>query len=225
MLDSDATSAMPLQKPPPPPKEPFYMVVDEQVRDWWENCLGKPPIPRGWVIPILSNLQGHPEAPRLWHKHIDGILIPTITHTTHEACLYYKHHSTLGLILLLRQVDDFIIGAKTMELSLIIKQQIQDNKVNLLSELGIIKCFIGLDIEYTSHYIKISAQTYINKIVEHHGWQLEKLPIYHSPCATTPHIKLHSNYPMAQKMSKKSVNLKPKWDSAIARPLENSSSP
>jgi hypothetical protein len=32
----------------------------------------------------------------------------------------------------------------------------------------------GLDIEQTRHYIKISAQTYINKIVKHHGWQLEK---------------------------------------------------
>ena len=59
----------------PAPKEPLYMVVDDQVRDWWENCLGKPPIPQGWVIPILKNLQGHPEAPRLWHKHINGILI------------------------------------------------------------------------------------------------------------------------------------------------------
>jgi hypothetical protein len=152
------------------------MVVDEQFRDWWENCLGKPPIPRGWVIPILRNLQGHPEAPRLWHKHIDGILIAKMgfTHTTHEPCLYYKHHATLGLILLLQQVDDFIIGAKTMELCLDIKQQIQDSMVNVLNELGVIKRFNGLDIEQTRHYIKISAQTYINKIVEHHGWQLEK---------------------------------------------------
>jgi hypothetical protein len=160
----------------PAPKEPFYMAVDEQFRDWWENCLGKPPIPRGWVIAILRNLQGHPEAPRLWHKHIDGILIAKMgfTHTMHEPCLYNKHHATLGLILLLRQVDDFIIGAKTMELCLDIKQQIQDNMVNVLNELGVIKRFNGLDIEQTRPYIKISTQTYINKIVEHHRWQLEK---------------------------------------------------
>jgi hypothetical protein len=49
------------------------------------------------------------------------------THTKHEPCLYYKHHHTLGLILLLQQVNDFIIGTKTMELCLTIKQQIQDN--------------------------------------------------------------------------------------------------
>jgi hypothetical protein len=113
----------------PTPKEPFYMVVDEQFRDWWENCLGKSPIPQGWVIPILKNLQGHPKAPRLWHTHIDGILITKMgfQHTTHEVCLYFKHHYIHGLILVLRQVDDFIIGAKTMQLCLKIKQQIQDN--------------------------------------------------------------------------------------------------
>jgi predicted transcriptional regulator len=96
------------------------------------------------------------------------------THTTHEPCLYYKHHVTLGLLLLLQQGDDFIIGAKTMELCLDIKQQIQDNMVKVLNELGVIKRFNGLDIEQTGQFIKISAQTYINKIVEHHGWQLEK---------------------------------------------------
>jgi hypothetical protein len=158
------------------PKEPFYMVVDEQFRGWWKNCLSNPPISRGWVIPILRNLQGHPEAPQLWHKHINGILIAKMgfTHTTHEPCLYFRHHATLGLILLLRQVDDFIIGAKTMELYLQIKQQIQDNVVNELNKLGVIKRFNGLDIQQTGHYIKILAQTYTNKIVEHHGWQHEK---------------------------------------------------
>jgi hypothetical protein len=26
----------------PPPKDPFYIVVDDQFRDRWENCLGNP---------------------------------------------------------------------------------------------------------------------------------------------------------------------------------------
>ncbi len=95
-------------------------------------------------------------------------------------CLYFKHHDIHGLILVLRQVDDFIIGAKTMQLCLDIKQQIQDNMVNPLNELGVIKRFNGLDIQQTRHYVKISCQTYIDKIVEHHEWQQEhtaNLPI------------------------------------------------
>jgi hypothetical protein len=159
----------------PPPNKPFYMVADAQFCDWWENCLGNPPLPRGYVIPILRNLQGHPEAPRLWHKHINGILLTKMgfQHTTHKPCLYFKHHETHGLLIVLRQVDDFIIGAKSMDLCLEIKQQIQDNMVNLLNQLGIIKRFNGLDIQQTRDYIKISYPTYIDKIVEHHGWQNE----------------------------------------------------
>jgi predicted transcriptional regulator len=67
-----------------------------------------------------------------------------------------------------------------MQLCLDIKQQIQDNMVNPLNELGVIKRFNGLDIQQTRHYFKISCQTYIDKIVEHHEWQQEhtaNLPI------------------------------------------------
>jgi hypothetical protein len=58
----------------PPPTQPFYMFIDDQFRDWWENCLGRDPIPRGHVLKVNKALQGHPEAPRLWHKHIDKIM-------------------------------------------------------------------------------------------------------------------------------------------------------
>ena len=90
------------------------MEVDDQFNDWWVNCLHNDPIPPGWVIPILRNLQGHPEAPRLWHKHINCILVEDLgfDHSTHEPCLYFKHHPDHGLILILRQVDDFLIVLK-----------------------------------------------------------------------------------------------------------------
>jgi hypothetical protein len=67
-----------------------------------------------------------------------------------------------------------------MQLRLDIKQQIQDNMVNPLNELGVIKRFNGLDIQQTRRYVKISCQTYIGKTVEHHEWQQEhtaNLPI------------------------------------------------
>jgi hypothetical protein len=88
----------------PPPSIPFFMEVDAQFLDRWVNCLSNNPIPMGWVIPILRNLQGHPEAPRLWHKHINNILVNDLgfNHMTHEPCLYFKHHPKHGLIHLLR---------------------------------------------------------------------------------------------------------------------------
>lgn len=160
----------------PPPKIPFFMEVDEQFLDWWVNSLGNDPIPIGWVIPILRNLQGHPEAPRLWHKHINGILVNDLgfDHTTHEPCLYFKHHPDHGLILILRQVDDFLISAKTQAIAEEVRQQIQSKMTNELNDLGIIKRFNGMDIQQTRHFININCHTYIDKIISHHGWQNEK---------------------------------------------------
>jgi hypothetical protein len=76
----------------PLPKDPNYMQVHAQFQEWWTQCLGHPPIPDGYVIPILKNLQGHPEGPCLWDTHIRGIICSNLGFdtTTHEQCFYYK---------------------------------------------------------------------------------------------------------------------------------------
>ncbi len=178
----------------PPPKEPFYMKVDDQFRDWWVNCMKRPPIPEGYVIPIQRALQGHPESPRLWHQHIHNILTKDegFECCTHEPCLYYKRDDkepiTLdddhevyikktengGFVLILRQVDDFAISGSTHEECNKVRQAIQKQMANELHDLGIIKRFNGLDIHQTRDYVKISCELYIDKIVSHHGWENEK---------------------------------------------------
>ena len=160
----------------PGPKEPFYMEVDAPFLDWWVNYLGQEPIPLGWVIPIHKNLQGHPEAPRLWHKHINNILIDKLgfDHCTHESCLYFKTTTEHGLVLLLRQVDDFLIGTKTEDIARAVQANIQLHMTNELHDLGIIKRFNGMDVQQTRDYNKISCHTYIDKVIEHHRWQDEK---------------------------------------------------
>jgi hypothetical protein len=72
-----------------PPSKPFSMQVDDQFRKWWTNHLGRQQIPKGYIMPILQNLQGHPEAPQLWHKHVNDILVNKLKfdHMTHEPCL------------------------------------------------------------------------------------------------------------------------------------------
>jgi hypothetical protein len=70
------------------------MEADKQFRNWWTDRMGRPSIPKGFVIPIQKALQGHPEAPRLWHQHIHNILIKEegFKCCTHEPCLYFKRH-------------------------------------------------------------------------------------------------------------------------------------
>jgi hypothetical protein len=95
----------------PPPKQGFYVRPDRAFNEWWVNHKKRPPIPDGHVIPVLLAMQGHPESPRLWEKHVDQILRELgLTPTVHKPCLY---SGTINgnRIIFKRQVDDFAIAA------------------------------------------------------------------------------------------------------------------
>ena len=108
------------------------MQVDAAFRDWWVNCLGSDPVPPDYVIPIQHNLQGHPKGPHIWHKHIDKILKEDLdfTTTTHEPCLYFKRDQDNNLIILLPQVDDFIIATKDVKTCTDFHNQLQSHMKN-----------------------------------------------------------------------------------------------
>ena len=60
----------------PPPKDPLFVIVDQQYRDWHADRFpNEPPIPIGHVLPVQGALQGHPESPRLWAQLIDKIIL------------------------------------------------------------------------------------------------------------------------------------------------------
>jgi hypothetical protein len=92
----------------PAPKAPLYLYIDDAFRDWWTHHLGKPPISANCnVVRVHNAIQGHPESPRLWEKHIDKILRQLgLTPTTHEPCLYSGIFNG-AKVLFVCQVDDF----------------------------------------------------------------------------------------------------------------------
>jgi hypothetical protein len=56
----------------PPPKQCFYIRPDRAFLEWWASKTdGRKPIPPGYVIPVMSAMQGHPESPRLWERLIN----------------------------------------------------------------------------------------------------------------------------------------------------------
>jgi hypothetical protein len=159
----------------PPTTEPFYMRIDDQFREWWTEHLGRPPIPHGHVLPVNHALQGHPEAPRLWEKHIHGILVNDLkfTPTTHEKCLYSRrpHDAPEELQMILRQVDDFSVSAAKQTTCQEIIKLIGSHLTVPLNDLGIIRKFNGVNIQQTRWFVKISCEDYILKILMHHQWQ------------------------------------------------------
>jgi hypothetical protein len=151
----------------PPPKQGFYIRPDKAFIDWWASK-GRPPIPPGYVIPVLKAMQGHPESPRLWERHIDKIIRQIgFTPTIHEPCLYS------GIIqgqrvLFMRQVDDFAVAAPSETIANIVFDMIDDKLTFAMKRMGLVTLFNGLDIQQTADYIKISCTTYIDKIMPKH---------------------------------------------------------
>ena len=168
----------------PPPKQGFYIRPDAAFHAWWTIHKGRPPIPPNHVIPILSAMQGHPEAPRLWEKHADKILRSIgLTPTTHEPCLYS------GLvdgqrILLLRQVDDFAVAVPSEQAASHVFDLIDEQLTIPLKRLGLVTLFNGLDITQSRHYIKISCKSYIERICDKYLEQW--INKHHLPNRPTP---------------------------------------
>ena len=152
----------------PPPKQGYYIRPDKAFHHWWVHHKKRPPIPQGHVIPVLRAMQGHPEAPRLWEKYADALLRDLgLTPTTHEPCLYS------GIIagervLFKRQVDDFEAAVPNEKIANILFDMIDDRITYPLKRMGLVTLFNGIDVKQTRDWIKISVETYIDRIMVKH---------------------------------------------------------
>ena len=149
----------------PPPKAPLYLKIDAAFRNWWHHKTNE------WINPdsyvrVNHAIQGHPESPRLWNIHIDGILAKMgYTPTTHEPCIYVKHTPTESLYLL-RQVDDFAFACDDVKTATLFWDELDTYlKAPLKREKGRITRHNGIDILQSEDGIKIYAETYLNKIL------------------------------------------------------------
>lgn len=160
----------------PPPVQPLYMYIDDAYREWWTVHLGNPPIqPHLTVVQVQNAIQGHPESPRLWEKHIDRILRELgFKPTRHEPCLY---RATINgdMVLFLRQVDDFAIAAVDANTVERLLQQINEQLRMPMKNLGVITRFNGIDIEQTQSYVKLHCAKYLTTMLQKHGWLVPSL--------------------------------------------------
>jgi hypothetical protein len=196
----------------PPPKEPLYMYIDAAFREWWTDHLGRPPIPEDCtVIKVNNAIQGHPEAPRLWEKHIDKILREIgLQPTTHEPCLYSGTNNAHRIIFL-RQVDDFAVASHTKAITEALISEINSKMRIDLKALGLIDRFNGIDIHQTWHYVKITCEKYLYKMLKQHNW-------LDLPNASTP-LPAESSYitmleqalPPATEDDKQALKLRMGW--------------
>jgi hypothetical protein len=153
----------------PAPKAPLFLYIDDTFREWWVRHLGKEPIPPECnAVRVHNAIQGHPELPRLWEKHIDKILQELgLRPTTHEPCLYSSEINGQR-ILFLRQVDDFAVASSQRCYAEQLIDSINNKLQIQVKHLGIIDRFNGMDIYQTRHYVKITCTKYLQKVVKNH---------------------------------------------------------
>eukprot|EP00804_Cyclotella_cryptica_P017245 CCRYP_016804-RA/>CCRYP_016804-RA protein AED:0.21 eAED:0.21 QI:0/0/0/1/1/1/3/0/813 len=146
----------------PPPKQGFYIRPDKAFCEWW-MARGRGVIPEDFVIPVLAAMQGHPESPRLWEKHIDKILeMLHFVATVHEPCPYRGVVDSQHVIFK-RQVDDFAVAMTSKHIANLIFDAI-DNKLSMwIKRQGLLTLYKDIDILQSRWYIKLSMQTYVTK--------------------------------------------------------------
>jgi len=156
----------------PGPSMPTFMKLDDAFRDWYLERTGVL-LDKDLVLPVLRALQGHPEAARLWEEHISAILEKVgFKNTTHEKNIYTGKFCD-EKVLLVRQVA---LGcrqestAKSVYAKIGTKLALHNEAEAPFECLGLVDSFDGYDVLQTLDYIKLSAESYIRRLLKAHGW-------------------------------------------------------
>jgi len=157
------------------PSMPTFIKLDDAFRDWYLEQTGAL-LDKDLVLPVLRASQGHPEAARLWEEHISAILKDVgFKITMHEKNIYTGQFCG-EKVLLVRQVDDFALGcrqestAKRVYSNIGAKLTLHNEAEAPFEYLGLVNSFDGYDVLQTCDYIKLSAESYIQRLLKAHGW-------------------------------------------------------
>ena len=161
----------------PPPSVDCFLEVDETISDWYQRKFGILLDRLKDVIPLFKALQGHPEAGVLWERLITDILINKMgfKNTTHEKNIYFGHIDGHE-ILVCRQVDDFASGSPNKEGSKLFIDTVRKyveaefNALGIETSQGTYERFNGIDVFQARDHIKLGCESYIDRMLETHGW-------------------------------------------------------
>ena len=174
----------------PPPSVDCFLEVDDTISDWYQRKYGILLDRLKEVIPLFKALQGHPEAGVLWERLITDILINKMgfKNTTHEKNIYFGHIDGHE-ILVCRQVDDFAAGSPTKEGSQLFIDTVRKyveaefHALGIETSQGTYERFNGIDVFQARDHIKIGCESYIDRMLETHGWSS---PVHKDPANLVP---------------------------------------
>ena len=108
---------------------------------------------------LLKALYGLKQAPHLWFKHIDAFLRSLgFCPSDNDGNLYIAHD-----VWILLYVDDLLIVSQSEQRIAEIKQQLHDQY--RMTDLGVAKQFLGLEIHYSDDRIYLRQRRYAQKVL------------------------------------------------------------
>ncbi|KAK1649755.1 hypothetical protein QYE76_067560 [Lolium multiflorum] len=120
-------------------------------------------VPDGMVCRLRRSLYGLKQAPRAWFERFASVVTAAgFSPSFHDPALFV-HTSPRGRTLLLLYVDDMIITGDDPEYIAFVKARLRDQF--LMTDLGPLRYFLGIEVSSTSDGFSISQEKYIQDLL------------------------------------------------------------
>jgi hypothetical protein len=131
-----------------------------------EDVYMRPPpgysVPEGMVCHLRRSLYGLKQAPRAWFQRFASVVIVAGFFVSAHDPVLFVHVSPRGMTLLLLYVDDMIITGDDPEYIAFVKARFSDQF--LMSDLGPLRYFLGIEIASTPEGFFLSQEKYIQDL-------------------------------------------------------------
>src|SRR3954468_1715351 len=120
-------------------------------------------VPEGMVCRLRRSLYGLKQAPRAWFERFASVVtVAGFSPSAHDPALFV-HTSPRGRTLLLLYVDDMIITGDDPEYIAFVKARLRDQF--LMTDLGPLRYFLGIEVFSTSAGFYISQEKYMQDLL------------------------------------------------------------
>ena len=133
-----------------------------------EEVYMRPPpgysVPEGMVCRLRRSLYGLKQAPRAWFQRFSSVVTAAGFSASHHDPALFVHISARGRTLLLLYVDDMIITGDDSEYIAFVKARLGEQF--LMSDLGPLRYFLGIEISSTPEGFYLSQEKYIHDLLD-----------------------------------------------------------
>jgi hypothetical protein len=121
-------------------------------------------IPEDMVCHLRCSLYGLNQAPQAWFQRFASVVtVAGFSTSAHDPALFV-HTLSRGWILLLLYVDDMIITGDDLEYIAFVKARLSEQF--LMSDLGPLRYFLGIEFSSSSEGFYLSYEKYILDLVD-----------------------------------------------------------